>query len=124
MRKWMLGLVALAGLFGAAGIGAAALVAHVSSDPDLRIAAYFLLLHATAIAGVASVAAQPRAGFLVAATILAAGTLLFCGDLALRALAGMRLFPMAAPTGGTLLILGWLTLTVAAISALLSRDAV
>ena len=39
---------------------------------------------------------------------------LFAGDLTLRQYAGHGLFPMAAPTGGTLLILGWLVLGVAA----------
>jgi len=34
--------------------------------------------------------------------------------LALRQYAGHGLFPMAAPTGGTLLIASWLTLAVAA----------
>jgi uncharacterized membrane protein YgdD (TMEM256/DUF423 family) len=121
MRRWMLALLALAGLFGAAGIGAAAWAAHRSTDPDLQIAAYFLLIHAAAIAGVA---AQQRTGFLTAASILAAGALLFCGDLMLRALAGTRLFAMAAPAGGTLMILGWLMLTVASVRALLARDAV
>lgn len=121
MRRWMLALLAVAGLFGAAGVGAAALAAHGFADHDLQIAAYFLLLHATAIAGIAGGAAEPRRGFLAAASILAAGTLLFCGDLTLRALAGTRLFAMAAPAGGTLLIVGWLALTATAAAALLSR---
>ena len=44
--------------------------------------------------------------------VVAAG--LFAGDLALRQYAGHGLFPMAAPTGGTLLIASWLVLAVAA----------
>ena len=39
---------------------------------------------------------------------------LFAGDLTLRQYAGHSLFPMAAPTGGTLLIVSWLVLAVAA----------
>jgi CheY-like chemotaxis protein len=39
---------------------------------------------------------------------------LFCGDFALRALAGRALFPMAAPAGGILLIAGWLAAATAA----------
>jgi uncharacterized membrane protein YgdD (TMEM256/DUF423 family) len=35
----------------------------------------------------------------------------------MRAFAGHRLFPMAAPSGGMLLILGWLVLAAAALSA-------
>lgn len=120
MQRWMLGLLAWAGLLGAAGIGAAAWAAHRSADPNLQIAAYFLLIHATAIAGIT---AQPRTGFLAAASILATGASLFCGDLTLRALAGTHLFAMAAPAGGTLLIIGWLTLTIASVHALWTREA-
>ena len=46
-------------------------------------------------------------GFVIAAA-------LFAGDLTLRQYAGHGLFPMAAPTGGTLLILSWLAVAVAA----------
>ena len=47
-------------------------------------------------------------GFVIAAA-------LFAGDLTLRQYAGHSLFPMAAPTGGTLLIVSWLVLAVAAL---------
>jgi uncharacterized membrane protein YgdD (TMEM256/DUF423 family) len=47
-------------------------------------------------------------GFVVAAA-------LFAGDLTLRQYAGHSLFPMAAPTGGALLIVSWLMLAVAAV---------
>jgi uncharacterized membrane protein YgdD (TMEM256/DUF423 family) len=46
-------------------------------------------------------------GFVIAAA-------LFAGDLTLRQYAGHSLFPMAAPTGGTLLIVSWLMLAVSA----------
>jgi uncharacterized membrane protein YgdD (TMEM256/DUF423 family) len=39
---------------------------------------------------------------------------LFAGDLTLRQYAGHSLFSLAAPTGGTLLVVSWLTLAVAA----------
>ncbi|TXN03176.1 DUF423 domain-containing protein, partial [Methylobacterium sp. WL122] len=38
----------------------------------------------------------------------------FSGDLAIRALAQRPLFPMAAPSGGILLMLGWASAAVAA----------
>jgi uncharacterized membrane protein YgdD (TMEM256/DUF423 family) len=47
------------------------------------------------------------------------GAALFSGDVALRAFAGHRLFAMAAPTGGIILIAAWLALAAAAIGALL-----
>ena len=46
-------------------------------------------------------------GFVLAAA-------LFAGDLTMRHFAGHGLFPMAAPTGGTLLIASWLALALAA----------
>jgi uncharacterized membrane protein YgdD (TMEM256/DUF423 family) len=53
---------------------------------------------------------------------LVLGALLFAGDIALRAFAGHRLSPMAAPTGGTIMIVSWLAFAVAAIVGL-SRGA-
>jgi uncharacterized membrane protein YgdD (TMEM256/DUF423 family) len=43
------------------------------------------------------------------------GGTLFAADVSMRAFAGHRLFPMAAPIGGTLLIIAWLVLALAAI---------
>ena len=45
---------------------------------------------------------------------VALGLALFSGDLAMRALAGQPLFRMAAPLGGSTLILAWLALAVSA----------
>jgi NADPH:quinone reductase-like Zn-dependent oxidoreductase len=47
------------------------------------------------------------------------GAALFSGDIALRAFAEHRIFPMAAPTGGIILIAAWLLFAAAAIGALL-----
>ena len=38
------------------------------------------------------------------------GLVLFCGDLSIRAIWGIAPWRLAAPTGGILLILGWLTI--------------
>jgi len=57
---------------------------------------------------------------LVAMACFVAGGALFADDVSMRAFAGQRLFPMAAPTGGTLLILGWLVLTAAAVVAMVA----
>ncbi len=58
----------------------------------------------------------------VGVVVLAAwvlGAVLFSGDIAMRAFAAHRLFPMAAPSGGMILIGAWLALTVAAIAAMI-----
>src|SRR5690606_9988482 len=97
--------LALAGLLGAAGIAIAAAASH-GGDGNLGIVANFLLAHAPALIGLSLV---PRSRIVIAGGyVLLLGLAIFCGDLAMRSLAGTALFPMAAPIGGTTLILGWL----------------
>ena len=126
MRKWACAATAAAGLTGACGIILAAAAAHGVPDPMLQTAANFLILHAAATLSVCALAlAHPQRGiwFLGAAGLFLSGSLLFGGDLSARALAGTRLFPMAAPVGGTLLILGWAFVTLAALIVMRqSRD--
>jgi uncharacterized membrane protein YgdD (TMEM256/DUF423 family) len=114
-------LLVLACLMGACGVGLAAAAAHGTSTTGLDSAAWLLLFHATAILGAASLATQQllwRPLALVAMLSFVAGAALFAGDVAMRAFAGQRLFPMAAPTGGTLLLIGWLILAAAALAAM------
>jgi uncharacterized membrane protein YgdD (TMEM256/DUF423 family) len=126
MCKLACAAAAAAGLTGAGGIILAAAAAHGVPDPRLQTAANFLILHAAATLAVCGLAvAVPRRGiwFLGAAGLFLSGSLLFGGDLSTRALAGTRLFPMAAPLGGTLLILGWAMVTLAALTVMRqSRD--
>jgi uncharacterized membrane protein YgdD (TMEM256/DUF423 family) len=76
-----------------------------------------LLFHATAVLAVVALAERGvihlRVGIAAAFGFVIAAAL-FAGDLTLRQYAGHSLFSMAAPTGGTLLILSWLVLAVAA----------
>jgi uncharacterized membrane protein YgdD (TMEM256/DUF423 family) len=114
-------LLVLAGLMGACGVGLAAAAAHGTSAAGLDSAANLLLFHATAILGAASLAHQGqlwRPLALAAMTCFVAGAALFAGDIAMRAFTSQRLFPMAAPTGGTLLLIGWLVLAAAALAAM------
>jgi len=111
-------LIALAGLMGAAGIALAAAGAHMAPGAGLDSAAYMLLFHAAAVVGGAALIPQgvlwrPLALLVLAAWVL--GAVLFSGDIAMRVFTAHRLFPMAAPSGGTILIGAWLALTVAAI---------
>lgn len=115
-------LLVLAGLMGAGGIMLAAAGAHAAPGAGLEAGAYMLLFHAVAVLGGGALIQQ---GVLVRPLVLAAliawvlGAALFSGDIAVRAFAGHRLFPMAAPTGGLILIAGWIILAAAAIGALL-----
>jgi uncharacterized membrane protein YgdD (TMEM256/DUF423 family) len=110
-------LIVLAGVMGADGVLLAAAAAHQPDAMRLASASSMLLFHTTAV--LAAVALAER-GLIHARIGIAAGfgfvvaAGLFAGDLTMRQYAGHSLFPMAAPTGGTLLILGWLTLAVAA----------
>ena len=113
-------LIALAGLMGAAGIMLAATAAHSKPGLGLESASQMLMLHAAALVAICAAIAQglvARPIALVAAAAMICGVALFSGDLAMRAYLGQRLFPMAAPTGGTILIGAWLVLAIAALAA-------
>lgn len=107
---WAFWNVGVAGLLGAAGVALAAVAAHRVADPSLTTAALFLILHGAAVIALSAVAGGSPlpSGFLVAASLMLFGVALFSGDVTSRVLLGDRLFPMAAPTGGSLLILAWL----------------
>ena len=111
-------LIVLAGIMGADGVILAAASAHQAEAARLAAASSMLLCHACAV--MAAVALAERALVHARIGLAAAGgfvvaAVLFAGDLTLRQYAGHGLFPLAAPTGGTLLILSWLVLAIAAI---------
>jgi uncharacterized membrane protein YgdD (TMEM256/DUF423 family) len=116
-------LLVLACLIGACGVGLAAAAAHAAPASGLEGAAYLLLFHAVAVLGAASLANQEllwRPLGLTAMACFVGGGALFAGDVSMRAFADHRLFPMAAPAGGTLLILGWLVLAAATITTMVA----
>ena len=110
-------LIILAAVMGADGVMLAAASAHQPDATRLAAASSMLLFHALAVLATAALIERglihgrignaAAFGFVIAAA-------LFAGDLTLRQYAGHGLFPMAAPTGGTLLIVSWLALAVAA----------
>ena len=115
-HPWDRAFVALAGLAGALGVGLSALAAHLTGGGSLDTAARFLLVHAPALLGLAALmgAGLIRRGLgLAAGLVLVAGLVLFCGDLALRALSGIAPLRLAAPTGGVLLMVGWVLVAAA-----------
>jgi uncharacterized membrane protein YgdD (TMEM256/DUF423 family) len=102
-------LIILAGVMGAAGVSLAALSSH-GGAALLVPASSMLLFHASAVLATVALVERrlvhPRGG-LAAALGFVVASLLFAGDLTMRQYTGHRLFPFAAPTGGTLLILSW-----------------
>jgi uncharacterized membrane protein YgdD (TMEM256/DUF423 family) len=114
-------IIVLAGFMGAGGVILAAAGAHATPGAGLDSAAYMLLFHAAAVLGGVALLQQGllwRPLTLVALAGWVLGGALFSGDIALRAFVGHRLFAMAAPMGGTILIVAWLALPGAAIGAL------
>jgi uncharacterized membrane protein YgdD (TMEM256/DUF423 family) len=110
-------LIILAGVMGADGVILAAASAHTPDASRLASASSMLLFHAVAVMGAVALVERGvihlQIGLTTAfAFVLAAA--LFAGDLTMRQYAGHGLFPMAAPTGGTLLIVAWLALAVSA----------
>lgn len=106
-------LSALAALMGAAGVALAAAAVHQNGGELARTGALFLIMHAAACLAVAAqarlLASRP---LVVAGFVLAAGASLFAADLAASAFLGGRLFPMAAPIGGSSMLIAWLALAI------------
>jgi uncharacterized membrane protein YgdD (TMEM256/DUF423 family) len=109
-------LIILAAIMGADGVVLAAMSAHQVDASRLAAASSMLLFHATAILAAAALiergVVHPKIGLLAGFGFVVAAAL-FAGDLTLRQFAGHGLFPLAAPTGGTLLIASWLLLALA-----------
>mgnify|MGYP006284289667 CR=1 FL=1 len=113
-----------AALLGLCGVATAAVAAHLTNATSLNAAALILLSHAPAI--IASLAASrsqllnPRMG-IIAAGLLALGATLFSSDIAFRVFWSTPLFPMAAPAGGFILMIGWGFLAFSALASLVQR---
>lgn len=108
-------MVFAAAVLGATGVAAAAAGAHTGAQSSLLASASAMSLsHAPIILALGL--AGHRLRFATAAAILFTfGAGLFSADLWFHAFTGSRLFPMAAPTGGTAMIAGWLVLALGAL---------
>lgn len=104
-------LIFFGGLCGVAGVALSAAAAH-GGGGNVGTAASFLLMHAPAFLAVGLLA---RGRLLQAGSlVLLLGLALFAGDLLMRDYFERRLFPMAAPAGGVLMIIGWMAIAVSA----------
>lgn len=93
--------------------GAVALVAYAGAahggENHLGTIAPILLAHAPTFLVLSLLAPKSRTAMFGGAA-MTIGLVLFCGDLVIRDLTGDKLFSFAAPTGGAVLILSWLTI--------------
>jgi len=104
----------LAGLIGAAGVAFSAMAAHGDDPRLIGAAAAACMAQAPALLAL-SIGWEKVRTALPAALLMGLGCILFAGDLLFRTRYGHGLFPMSAPTGGTMMILGWLTVGLAAL---------
>lgn len=100
------------GLCGVAGVALSAMAAH-RGGASTGTAASFLLMHAPAFLAIGLIGGNRllRIGGLA----LLAGLVVFSADLLMRDVLETRLFPMAAPIGGSLLIIGWVIIAGSAL---------
>jgi uncharacterized membrane protein YgdD (TMEM256/DUF423 family) len=104
----------VSGLMGAAGVALAAAASHSGDTLFLGSASTMCLAHAPVLLGLYLGRGHFRTATL-AAIILGLGTIVFAGDLVSRHYLGDRLFPFAAPFGGTMMMLGWLAVAAGAL---------
>lgn len=119
MAGW---LIFFGGLSGALGVSLSAVAAHHPNGSALVSGAQMLLFHASAFLALGALVRLEVLGartIAIGALLWAVGLALFAGDLSWRVLAGSRLFPNAAPIGGSLLIAGWLWFMITGLISLL-----
>jgi uncharacterized membrane protein YgdD (TMEM256/DUF423 family) len=95
------------------GVALGAAGAHLPQAGDFtRLASTFLLLHAGAALGVASFArlAYFHRSLILFGFVMLLGAGLFSADLVFHDFYSDRLFPLAAPVGGTATLVGWAAL--------------
>jgi uncharacterized membrane protein YgdD (TMEM256/DUF423 family) len=103
----------LAGVIGAFGVVFAAASAHGGDTRLYGAAALICLTQAPALLGL-SIGWRMIRTAGIASLLIGLGCVLFAGDVAMLARFGQSPFPYAAPTGGTLMILGWLAVAAGA----------
>lgn len=117
MTSWRW-VAVLAGILGASGVALAAMGAHVVENANAaawQAASLMHLFHALALLAIAAVI-RPGAGalWLGVAVAMAIGVVLFSGSIYRAGLLGLPGAGPFAPVGGSVLILSWLLLAVAA----------
>ncbi|MBL8489038.1 MAG: DUF423 domain-containing protein [Rhodocyclaceae bacterium] len=115
-------LVALGALSGAASVALGAAGAHAlgglpeAAGQWFRTALQYQQFHALGLVLVGLAAERAGNRWVVAAgALMVAGTLLFSGNLYLRALADFHALHAVTPFGGGAFILGWLALAIGAL---------
>ena len=120
MKRAPLILAGLAALMGAAGVALAAAGVHEGGGELALRGAQFLILHASAalaIAAHARVSTASARALVTVGFLMEAGATLFSAELAVHVFTGVRMFPFAAPVGGTTMLVAWLALAILFLAA-------
>lgn len=114
-RRFILGVLAAAGLTGAAGVALAAAAAHKIDSPALATAATMMMIHAAAATSLLAIAAafQARVWAYISALMLFA-VVLFAGTISSHTAGFLAVPGFLAPIGGSLLIASWIAVAVTA----------
>lgn len=104
----------LAGILGAAGVTLSAMAAHGGDNERLGAAAAACMAQAPALIAI-YVGWEKIRTALLSALLIGLGCLLFAGDLVSRSRFGQGLFPMSAPTGGIMMMGGWIAVAAGAL---------
>ncbi len=112
--------LALGGFCGVIAILSSAASSHMIDNQYLAIISQITMMHAAAFVGLGVAhGITSSKGIAFAMLLLFAGVGLFCGDLAQRLYLGVKLFDFAAPAGGMLMVLGWLSVFLSGLARML-----
>lgn len=109
-RRYLL----IGALFGAGGVALHAAAAHLDNASALASAAQLLMIHGVLLV---SLALHANLGIILrlGSAAIAFGTTLFSASIMLKYFKGHHLFTDAAPIGGSIMIIGWCVLAIAAL---------
>ncbi len=112
-------LLAIATALGAWASHGLAVALSATDLRSLETGIDYQFFHALGLLVLAFGSGRDRASLTlrIATTAIAAGTVLFCGGVYASSLGGPAWLAGVAPAGGSLLILGWLTTSIALLAA-------
>jgi uncharacterized membrane protein YgdD (TMEM256/DUF423 family) len=113
-------VLAIAALWGLAGVGSLALGSHADATGLMTTAGQFLLFQAVVV--IALISQNLIARPLIPQMLLLIGSGIFAADLIYKSQVHKSLLPAMAPVGGAITIAGWASLVVLAVLALLQSS--
>ncbi len=107
-------ILAMAALWGMAGVILLAAGSHGAQTGNLAVGGQFLLFHAVAVIAILSTTLVTRWRRALPMALMLTGSGVFALEIILHTTTGV-IIPGMAPMGGSMAILGWLALAVGAV---------